>query len=105
MKTFPYTGEGWGLTHDGTRLIMSDGTAQLRFLDPATFKETGRITVRDADGPVAELNELEFIKGEIFANVWQTDRIARISPKMAASPDGSISRGCCRPPSARRMPS
>jgi glutamine cyclotransferase len=80
IKTFPYTGEGWGLTHDGTRLIMSDGTAQLRFLDPATFKETGRVTVRDADGPVAELNELEFIKGEVFANVWQTDRIARISP-------------------------
>ena len=81
IKTFPYTGEGWGLTHDGTRLIMSDGTAQLRFLDPATFKETGRVTVRDADGPVAELNELEFIKGEVFANVWQSDRIARISPK------------------------
>ena len=81
IKSFPYTGEGWGLTHDGTRLIMSDGTPQLRFLDPATFKETGRMTVRDADGPVAELNELEFIKGEIFANVWQTDRIARISLK------------------------
>ena len=80
IKTFPYTGEGWGLTHDDTRLIMSDGTAQLRFLDPATFKETGRVTVRDADGPVAELNELEFINGEVFANVWQTDRIARISP-------------------------
>jgi glutamine cyclotransferase len=79
-KTFNYTGEGWGITHDGTRLIMSDGTAQLRFLDPGTLKETGRITVRDARGPVAKLNELEFIKGEVFANVWGSDRIARISP-------------------------
>lgn len=78
--SFNYKGEGWGLTHDGTRLIMSDGTAQLRFLDPSTFKERGRITVRDANGPVPELNELEYVKGEIFANVWQTDRIARISP-------------------------
>ena len=60
---------------------MSDGTAQLRFIDPATLKETGRITVRDAAGPVEHLNELEYVKGEIFANVWQTDRIARISPK------------------------
>jgi glutaminyl-peptide cyclotransferase len=82
-KTFSYKGEGWGITHDGTRLIMSDGQPEgaLRFLDPLTLKETGRITVRDARGPVAHLNELEFVKGEIYANVWQTDRIARISPK------------------------
>jgi glutamine cyclotransferase len=80
-RTFRYMGEGWGLTHDATRLIMSDGTAHLRFLDPDTLKETGRITVRDANGPVEHLNELEYIRGEIFANVWQTDRIARISPK------------------------
>lgn len=80
-KTWPYTGEGWGLTHDDTRIIMSDGTSALRFLDPVTFKETGRITVRDAQGPVEELNELEYVKGEIFANVWRTERIARISPK------------------------
>ena len=79
-RTFTYPGEGWGLTHDGTHLIMSDGSAQLRFWDPATLKETRRITVRDANGPVPELNELEFVKGEIFANVWQTERIARISP-------------------------
>ena len=78
--TFTYTGEGWGLTHDDTRLIMSDGTAQLRFLDPVTFKETRRITVRDPNGPVPELNELEYVNGEIFANVWQTERIARIAP-------------------------
>ena len=80
-RTFTYTGEGWGLTHDASRIIMSDGSAQLRFLDPETLKETGRITVRDASGPVLNLNELEYVKGEIYANVWQTDRIARISPK------------------------
>lgn len=80
-KTFTYKGEGWGLTHDGTRVIMSDGSPELRFLDPATLKETGRLTVRDASGPVDELNELEFVKGEIYANVWRTERIARISPK------------------------
>lgn len=80
-RTWTYKGEGWGLTHDGARLIMSDGTAQLRFLDPATFKETGRVTVRDQRGPVQSLNELEYVKGEIFANIWQTDRIARISPR------------------------
>lgn len=80
-KTWTYTGEGWGLTHDGTRLIMSDGTPQLRFLDPVTFKETGRLTVRDARGPVQSLNELEYVNGEIYANIWQTERIARISPK------------------------
>jgi glutaminyl-peptide cyclotransferase len=82
-KTFSYKGEGWGITHDDTRLIMSDGQpgGALRFLDPVTLKETGRITVRDARGPVTHLNELEYVKGEIYANVWQTDRIARISPK------------------------
>jgi glutamine cyclotransferase len=80
-RTFRYRGEGWGLTHDRTHLIMSDGSSQLRFLDPDTFQETGRVTVRDGDGPVADLNELEYIDGEVFANVWQTDRIARISPK------------------------
>jgi glutamine cyclotransferase len=81
IKSFNYTGEGWGLTHDGSRLVMSDGSAQLRFLDPATLKETGRITVRDAGAQVKNLNELEVVKGEILANVWQTQRVARISPK------------------------
>ncbi|MEI9812334.1 MAG: glutaminyl-peptide cyclotransferase [Acidobacteriota bacterium] len=81
LKTYSYEGEGWGLTTDGKRLIFSDGTNQLRFLDPATFKETGRISVTDQGKPVDQLNELEFIKGEIWANVWQTDRIARIDPK------------------------
>jgi glutaminyl-peptide cyclotransferase len=79
--TFTYRGEGWGLTHDGGRLIMSDGTAYLRFLDPATQKELSRLQVRDGGTPVVQLNELEYVKGEILANVWPTDRIARISPK------------------------
>jgi glutamine cyclotransferase len=80
--TFTYRGEGWGLTHDGKRLIMSDGQPDgaLRFIDPSTLKETGRLAVRDGGRPVAGLNELEVVRGEIFANVWQTDRIARISP-------------------------
>jgi glutamine cyclotransferase len=81
VKTFSYSGEGWGLTHDGTQLIMSDGTPTLRFLNPATLEETRRLTVRDAGVPVDDLNELEIVKGEIFANVWQNHRIARISPK------------------------
>ena len=83
-RTFNYRGEGWGLAYDGTRLIMSDGTETLRFLDPATLKQIGRLTVRDAGRPVEDLNELEIVKGEIFANVWRTDRIARISPKTGA---------------------
>jgi glutamine cyclotransferase len=80
-RTFAYRGEGWGLTHDGARLIMSDGSSALRFLDPATFQESGRLAVRDQNGPVQNLNELEYVRGEIFANVWNTDRIARISLK------------------------
>jgi len=79
-SSFPYTGEGWGLTHDGKRLIMSDGTSTLRFLDPNSFRETGRIVVRDRGQPVRDLNELEYVKGEVFANVWQTDYVARIDP-------------------------
>ncbi len=78
--TFTYTGEGWGLTHDGARLIMSDGSATLRYVDPTTRKLLSRLTVRDGGVPVANLNELEYVNGEIFANVWQTERIARISP-------------------------
>ena len=78
---FSYPGEGWGLTTDGKRIIMSDGTADLRFWDPETLQETGRITVTDDGRPVVELNELEWVKGEIYANVWQTERIVRIDPK------------------------
>lgn len=81
LRNFDYPTEGWGITHDGKQLIMSDGTANLYFWDPETFVETGRIQVFDADGPVSKLNELEYIKGEIFANIWQSNRIARISPR------------------------
>ena len=77
---FSYPGEGWALTRDDRRIIMSDGTSRLRFLDPETLKETGGITVTDEGRPVDQLNELEWVKGEILANVWQTDRIARIDP-------------------------
>ncbi|HEX7872012.1 MAG TPA: glutaminyl-peptide cyclotransferase [Sphingobium sp.] len=78
---FRYPGEGWALTHDGKRIIMSDGTPDLRFLNPETLKETGRITVHTADGqPVPMLNELEYVNGEVLANIWMTNRIARIDP-------------------------
>jgi glutamine cyclotransferase len=79
-RTFKYMGEGWGLTHDGTNLIMSDGTDRLRLLDPVTFAEKRRIQVMDGDYSVRNLNELEYVKGEILANIWQTDYIARIAP-------------------------
>lgn len=75
---FSYPGEGWALTRDDKRLIMSDGTSFIRFLDPDTLKETGRIEVTDHGVPVRNLNELEYVKGELLANVWQTTRIARI---------------------------
>jgi len=80
LKIFTYPGEGWGLTHDAEHIYMSDGSAELRIWDPVTLRELRRITVRDAGRPVPMLNELEFVKGEIYANVWQTDRVARISP-------------------------
>ena len=79
QKSFGYTGEGWGITHDNKRLIMSDGTPYLRFLDPVTLKETGRLQVREGARPIENLNELEFYKGDVLANIWQQDRIARIS--------------------------
>jgi glutamine cyclotransferase len=80
LRTFNYDYEGWGLTQDGKNLIESDGSTTLRFLDPVSFKEVRRIEVTDHGTPVQELNELEYIHGEIYANVWHTDRIARISP-------------------------
>jgi len=80
LSTFSYRGEGWGLADDGRRLIMSDGTPTLRFLDPETLAETGRVTVMDGARPLRDLNELEVVKGEVFANVWTTDRIAIIDP-------------------------
>jgi glutamine cyclotransferase len=80
VSRFAYAGEGWGLTHDGTRLILSDGSAALRFLDPDTQAETGRVSVTLNGRPVRQLNELEWIDGEVWANVWQTDYILRIDP-------------------------
>jgi len=77
---FTYPTEGWGLTHDGQRLIMSDGTANLYFLDPDTFAEIGRVEVRNQFGPVNNLNELEYIHGQVYANIWKTNFIAIINP-------------------------
>ncbi len=77
---FHYPPEGWSLTTDGKRIIMDDGTPELRFWDPETLKETGRLTVTDQGQPVKNLNELEWVKGELYANIWLTDKIARINP-------------------------
>jgi glutaminyl-peptide cyclotransferase len=77
---FKYSGEGWGLTQDKAGLIMSDGSEFLRFLDPATFAERRRLRVTAAGAPLKNLNELEYVNGEVFANVWQTDYVARIDP-------------------------
>lgn len=77
---FRYDGEGWGLTQDGKNLILSDGTATLRFLDPRTLTVVRRITVTDNGVPKDQLNELEYVDGEVLANVWHEDRIARIDP-------------------------
>jgi glutaminyl-peptide cyclotransferase len=74
-----YMGEGWGLTHDAAHLVMSDGTDQLRLLDPVTFAERSRINVTAVGMPLRNLNELEYVKGEILANVWMTDYVARIA--------------------------
>ena len=80
--TFAYEGEGWGLTHDGTQLILSDGSAYLKILDPKTFRVKRRLKVVDEAGaPVENLNELEFVKGEIWANIWHSSDIVRVSPK------------------------
>jgi len=79
-RTMQYDGEGWGLTHDGRELIMSDGSATIRFRNPLSFAVTREIEVRDRDVPVTMLNELEYIDGEIWANIWYDDRIVRIEP-------------------------
>ena len=81
LGAFSYPGEGWGLTTDGRRLVMSDGTDQIRFIDPDTFAETGRIAVTADGRPLDQINELEWVDGEILANIWQDSRIARIDPE------------------------
>ena len=80
LDQFTYPGEGWGLTHDGVQLIMSDGTSTLRMIDPQSLTEIGRIKVLDGDVPVIWLNELEYVAGQVWANVWQTNNIVRIDP-------------------------
>jgi glutamine cyclotransferase len=86
MKSWSYPREGWGITHNGNELIVSDGTAFLYFLDTETLKEKRRILVQDDQGEITRLNELEYVRGAIYANVWQTDRIAIIRPQ-----DGAVS--------------
>ncbi len=80
IKRLPYSGEGWGMTRTASQIITSDGTDTLRFRDPNTFKEIRHIVVKDGTSKIDQLNELEYIKGEIYANIWHSDRIARISP-------------------------
>lgn len=80
LREFSYPTEGWGLTHDDSHLIMSDGSSVLRYLDPTTFETVRTLRVTARNGAVKNLNELEYIHGEIYANIWETDRIARISP-------------------------
>jgi glutaminyl-peptide cyclotransferase len=81
VKQLSYTGEGWGMTRTPTEIITSDGTATLRFRNPSTFQETRHIVVKEDNIRVDRLNELEFIKGEIYANIWHSNLIARISPQ------------------------
>ena len=85
VDRFDYDGEGWGLCHDGSRLVMSDGSPDLTFRDPDTFEETGSVRVRRGDDPVEELNELECVGDRVYANVWHTDTIVEIDPS-----DGSV---------------
>jgi len=80
LQEFRYDTEGWGLTYDGKNLILSDGSSDLFYLDPQTFRPVRKLAVRMNGQPIRELNELEFIDGEIWANVWQTDWILRIDP-------------------------
>jgi glutamine cyclotransferase len=81
LRQFHYPHEGWGITHDGKRLLVSDGTSVIHFLSPKDFRETGRLEVHDDRGPVTGLNELEYVKGELYANIWQTDLVAIIEPR------------------------
>lgn len=84
LKQFQYGGEGWGIASDGAQLVVSDGSDRLSFVDVERFQTRGSIRVRDGDEPVTQLNELEWVDGAIYANVWQTDRVARIDPRSGA---------------------
>lgn len=81
IREFPYSTQGWGVTHDGDYIIMSDGTSVLQLLNPGTFEKVGQIDVHDVNGPVERINELEYFDGRIYANIWQTDNIAIIDPR------------------------
>jgi len=81
LREFSYPTEGWGITHNGSALIMSDGTANLYFLDPETFQKVGQVEVRDGNASVTNLNELEYINGEVYANIWGEEKIAIINPQ------------------------
>lgn len=81
QRKFSYHGEGWALTQDGRQLIMSDGTPELRFINPKTLQETNRVTVNLDGKPIHNVNELEWVKGEIYANIWQSNYILRIDPR------------------------
>jgi glutamine cyclotransferase len=100
---FAYDGEGWGLTHDGEHLVLSDGTNQIRFLDPSTFEIKRSISVDDRGLPLRDLNELEYVKGEIYANVWHKDLIVRIDPRSGRIL-GWIDLAGLLPPEARSNP-
>lgn len=108
LKTFAkerewsYPSEGWGFTHDRTHLIMSDGTATVRCLNPDNLKEVGSIEVRDNNGPVTQINELEYVNGAILANIWQTDRVIRIAPQSGVV-TGSIDLSGLLTPEERQM--
>jgi len=84
LRQVPMAGEGWGLCLDGTRLVRSDGTDRLRFHDPQSFAETGSVAVTEDGAPVRDLNELECVDGQVWANVWRTDRLVRIDPATGA---------------------
>ena len=84
VREHRYAGEGWGLAYDGARLVMSDGSATLRFRDPATFRVEREVQVREGVRPVEALNELEFVDGSVYANIWQSDRVVRIDPANGA---------------------
>jgi glutamine cyclotransferase len=81
LGEFSYRGEGWGLTNDGSSLILSDGSNRIRFIDPDNFRVNKTISVLDGDTPVDRINELEYVHGEIYANIWHKDRVARIEPQ------------------------
>lgn len=87
ISSFKYSGEGWGITTDGKQLIMSDGTDKLRFLDPASFKQTGSVSVSWQGQPVRSLNELEWVDGAVYANIWYSPLIAKIDPRSGAIQD------------------